>query len=213
MRMIDDLIGRQIRHPTGWLGATLGHVMAFEHRPLTRWTFDFLGIAAGDGVLDIGCGGGMAIRMAADSSAMVFGIDYSSQMVEQSRVRNRTLIAQERAAIVRGSVSALPFGGGSFDKAFGIETLYFWPDPLEDLREVRRVLRPGGAVALAMDISTEGRDPAATEGNATRLGLRIYSRSELEMLLRSAGFVAVSAQVLAEQGKGWICVKGSRPAD
>lgn len=213
MRIVDDLIGKQIRLPSGWLGATLGHVMAFEHRPLARWTLDFLAIDPNDSVVDIGCGGGMAIRMAADDAALVCGIDYSPRMVKQSRVRNRTLIMQERVAIVRGGVSALPFRGGSFDKAYGIETLYFWPDPVADLEEVRRVLRPGGAVALAMDISKEGRNPAAIEDNATRLGIRIYSRPELEGLLRSVGFVGVSTRILAEQGKGWICVKGSRPAD
>jgi SAM-dependent methyltransferase len=213
MRFVDELIGRQIRHPSGWLGATLGHVMALEHRPLTRWTLDFLGVDPNDSVVDIGCGGGMAIGMTAESAAVVFGIDYAPRMVEQSRIRNRLLILQERAGIVRGAVSALPFRSGSFDKAYGIETLYFWPDPVADLAEVRRVLRPGGAVALAMDISKEGRDPAAIEENATRLGFRIYSRGELEELMRCAGFTRVFTRVLAGQGKGWICVKGSRPDD
>lgn len=213
MRLLDALIGSQIRRPSGLLGRLLGHLMAQEHRPLTRWALDLLRPGTGDHLIDLGCGGGMAIRMAAEAApgGRVIGLDYSRAMAGQARARNRALIAGRRAAVVQGSVAALPFPDGSFDHAYSIETFYFWPSPVADLGEVRRVLRPGGRVTLAMDISREGPDPAAIAANAERLGFTVYSREELETTLRLAGFTDVTTAAQPGRGKGWLAATGTRP--
>lgn len=214
MRVLDRLIGSQIRRPSGPLGWLLGHLMAQEHRPLTDWTLDFLGLDPAGHLLDIGCGGGMAIQMAAAraESGRVVGVDYAPRMAAQARRRNRALIRAGRAEVVLGSVSALPFPDGAFDQAYSIETFYFWPDPEADLREVLRVVRPGGRVALSMDISLERQDRDAIADNASRLGFTVYDRATVEAVLLAAGFADVSSVAEPSRGKGWLCVRGTRPA-
>lgn len=214
MRLLDALIGSQIRRPSGWLGRLLGHLMAHEHRPLTAWAFEPLRLSGARRTLDLGSGGGMAMRMAADQApdALVVGIDYARAMAAQSAARNRERIRQGRAAVIHGSVAALPFATGAFDAAYAIETFYFWPDPAADLREVRRTLRAGGRLALAMDISREGPDPTAIVDNASRLGFAVYGRDDLAELLRQAGFSDVSVTAEPGRGKGWLRAVGTNPA-
>ena len=164
-----SIMGRQARKPSGWLGkGRFGQLAARGHRPLTRWAIGFMHIQPTDRVLDIGCGGGMAIQLIADIAVdgSVAGVDYSENMVQHARQRNANTIRAGRVEIRHGNVSALPYDDGSFDKVIAVETLYFWPDPVPNLQEVRRVVRsaeppdkirtgsaqgePGGLVALAM---------------------------------------------------------------
>lgn len=214
MRSLDRLIGRQIRHPSGVLGWALGQVMAVEHQRLVSWTFSQLGLSASDVVLDMGCGAGMALKTAGQiaTEGIVVGFDYSPTMTRVTHARNRRIIADGRGGVVQANVAAPPFAADSFDKAFSIESLYFWPNPRESLREVRRVLKPGGRVALAMDISLEARDSAAIADTAGRLNMAVFSRADLERLLTDSGFSVVDVDAAPERGKGWICAIGEKPA-
>jgi ubiquinone/menaquinone biosynthesis C-methylase UbiE len=210
MQFVDQLIGRQIRRPSGVLGYLLGHLMASDHGELTNWTLDQLSLQDHDNVLDVGCGSGLAVKRisAVVTQGHVVGIDYSPAMLRQATRRNRHAIKAGRVEICSSSVSTLPFDGGSFDKVCAIETFYFWPNPSEDLREVARVLKPGGIAAFAMDISKEGVNRSAIADTAQRLGLSVYSGQEMNSLLSQAGFIDVSFKAIPARGKGWLCAVG-----
>jgi ubiquinone/menaquinone biosynthesis C-methylase UbiE len=184
--------------------------MASDHRELTDWTIDQLLLQSRDHVLDIGCGSGVAIEKASAivTQGHVEGIDYSPTMLRQAEARNKHAIESGHVKIRRGEVSALPFADRSFDKACAIETFYFWPNPPEDLREVQRVLKPGGIAAFAMDISKEGTNRSAISDSARRLGFPIYSGEEMCSLLLQASFTDVRYEVLPQRGKGWLCAVG-----
>lgn len=214
MQFLDRLIGKQIRKPSGILGSFLGHIMASDHIALTSWTLGHLGIRNVDHVLDIGCGSGLAIKMLSDTvtEGKIIGIDYSPVMLRQAEKRNRQGVREGKIAIHHGNVSQLPFSDDSFDKVCAIETFYFWPDPSENLKEVGRVLRPGGTAAIAMEISKEGTNRSAISDNAQRLGFPIYSGEEMKDLLSTAGFMDVSYEAIPEREKGWLCAIGSVPS-
>lgn len=211
MKFIDRLIGKQIRQPSGIAGMVLGHLMASEHRKLVQWMLDFVDIQASDRVLDVGCGGGMTLRMIAASAREGFtvGVDYSPTMVKQSAKRNKSGIDGGEVAVLSGNVLALPFINDCFDKVCGVETFYFWPDPLVGLREIRRVLKPGGSVSLVMDISKEVADDSVTEDIGSRLGFQVYSGEEIKTMLLEAGFTDVRHEAIPDRGKGWLCVLGA----
>jgi ubiquinone/menaquinone biosynthesis C-methylase UbiE len=78
----------------------------------------------------------------------VAGIDQSREMVEQARARNATAIQSGRVHLRHGSVESLPFDDNSFDKALAINSMQIWPDAVAGLREIRRVMKPGGRIAL-----------------------------------------------------------------
>jgi ubiquinone/menaquinone biosynthesis C-methylase UbiE len=69
-------------------------------------------------------------------------------MVEQARARNATAIQSGRVDLRHGSVESLPFNDDSFDKALAINAMQVWPDPGAGLREIRRVMKRGGGIAL-----------------------------------------------------------------
>lgn len=214
MKLLDQLIGRQIRKPLGLSGRVLGHLMANEHKHLVNWMLESLNIQPSDYVLDVGCGGGMALKTIARTASNGFtaGIDYSLAMTKQAVRRNSTAIKSGNMSIVQGNAMAIPFNDACFNTVCGVETFYFWPDPLSGLREIWRVLKPGGSVALVMDISKETSDASVTEGIGARLGFQVYSGEEMKSLLSEAGFIDVSFKAIPERGKGWLCASGIKPA-
>ncbi|MEV7078904.1 class I SAM-dependent methyltransferase [Streptomyces sp. NPDC093516] len=106
-----------------------------------------LGLRAGDRVLDAGCGTGRALpplRAAVGPSGVVLGADLTPAMLREAvragRDRDGTLLLTD--------VAALPLRAGSLDAVFGAGLISHLPNPAEDLRELARVVRPGGVLAL-----------------------------------------------------------------
>src|SRR5262249_59949844 len=113
--------------------------------------------------LDVGCGGGRPIRKLATvaSEGAVFGVDHSQERVEASRAQNAPLIRAGRVDIRQASVSRLPYPDATFDLVTAVETHYYWPDLPDDLREVLRVVKPGGTViVIAESYRRSAQDPA-----------------------------------------------------
>jgi ubiquinone/menaquinone biosynthesis C-methylase UbiE len=213
MRVIDQYIGRQIRKPSGLPGWWLGRAMGNEHKPLVSWMLDSVVVRPTDHVLDVGCGGGMTLKVLAEQvrDGHVAGIDLSRLMVRQARRLNGAEIARGRVSVVRGTVEALPFADARFDLACAVESLYFWSDPLRGLREIARVLKPGGRVAVAMDISKESSTPHVAEEISERMGFRVYSGEEVQAALRDTGFVEATFKAKPDVGKGWLSAYGVKP--
>jgi ubiquinone/menaquinone biosynthesis C-methylase UbiE len=214
-----ELVEANFRKPTGWVGQVLGHVMAVQHKSLTMWTIDQMNVQPGDCVLDIGCGGGMAVKLLANraTDGFVAGVDYSEDMVLQATKRNGPRIQRGRVAIEVGNAMALPYRDCSFDKACAIETFYFWPDPVAGLREVRRVLKPGGHVAIAVEMSKESTAQKSAlqkyfsqryADRSASLGMSICSGGELVEMLTRAGFREARYTAQPDRALGWLCGVG-----
>ncbi|WP_225370681.1 class I SAM-dependent methyltransferase [Methanobrevibacter arboriphilus] len=114
-----------------------------SHEKLARWGVSHLNVENNDVVLDIGCGGGVNVKRFSEMApnGKVYGLDYSEISVEKSEHFNKTAIKEGKVEIIQGSVSKLPFEDETFNIVTGFETVYFWPDFIEDLKEVNRVLK------------------------------------------------------------------------
>lgn len=125
-------------------------MMARSNREIASQVVERLDIKPGDRVLEVGFGPGMAIQLIAAkiSSGKVTGIDCSEEMMKLATARNAAAISSGKVELRLGSVEALPFNSDTFDKALAINSMQVWPDAVAGLHETRRVLKPGGRVAL-----------------------------------------------------------------
>jgi SAM-dependent methyltransferase len=108
--------------------------------PAYRAALDVLGVGPGTRMLDAGCGAGGALRLAAERGADVTGLDAAAGLIEyaQQRVPDVT--------IVQGELQSLPFPDDVFDVVTGFNSFQYAADPVEALREAKRVTKPGGRI-------------------------------------------------------------------
>ncbi|GGJ68775.1 class I SAM-dependent methyltransferase [Streptomyces brasiliensis] len=136
------------------------HVQEFFTARATDWDSRFpddgpaytaavadLGVHAGDRVLDAGCGTGRALpplRDAVGPSGVVVGVDLTPAMLEAAVRAGR----DRDGRLLLADVAALPLRSESFDAVFAAGLVAHLPHPAENLRELARVVRPGGTLAL-----------------------------------------------------------------
>ena len=202
-----ELIARQSRHPSGWLGEIVARVMAFDTARANRIAVERLGVEAGEAVLEIGCGHGRTLaRIAETPCRLLAGVDPSEVMVRVARRRLWPWIEAGRAEVSLAASSALPFPDARFDAALAVHVLYFWSDAATDLREIRRVLRPGGRVLLGYrprDAETIAALPASVYA--------LRSVEETEELLGQSGFVAIRSTAHSLGKSTFVCTEARRP--
>ena len=200
------------RNPKGELGEKLIERMNVSHEGLARWSLSHLNISKDVKILDIGCGGGVNVyRFLQMTDNIVYGFDYSKLACEKSRLLNEDAICEGRCEIIQGSVSGMPFGDDTFDIITAFETVYFWPDFLSDLKEVRRVLKDDGIIFIANEALPKKNDARQKELREL-LDMNIYSREQLEDYLHEAGYRNVISYVkdskdsFTGEDADWICV-------
>ena len=129
-----------------------------------QWAVDLVsrvGVGGGDRLLDVACGTGVVARVAAErvgSGGRVAGLDLNSGMLAVARSFSR--VGDLELEWFEGSALALPFGALQFGVVVCQFGLQFFPDPLVAVREMRRVLVPGGTVGVSVFDEIE-RNPVA----------------------------------------------------
>jgi ubiquinone/menaquinone biosynthesis C-methylase UbiE len=150
MSVAHSILMRMFGRPKGILGRLGGIIMARTNQQCAAWVIDLLGIQPNDRVLEVGFGPGVGIELLARSvsGGYVAGVDPSEEMVEQAKARNVKAMESGRVDLRYGSVESLPFEDNTFNKALAINSMQVWPDAVAGLREMRRVMKPGGRIAL-----------------------------------------------------------------
>lgn len=199
-------------NPQGAYGEKMLECMNRSHADVTMWALDQLAYKAGERALDIGCGGGatmerLARRIAAAGGAgHVSGIDHSEVSCEASRHYNKDAIEAGQMDVTCASVESLPFPDDSFDIVTTVESFYFWPDPEASLKEVARVVKPGGHFLLVADVYRTPGLAKSTLENIEHYHLTVLTPEEYEKLLLGAGFSR--AETHLKTGTTWIAVEG-----
>jgi SAM-dependent methyltransferase len=190
----------QFQKPSGLLGRAIGHLMAFKNKERSWWVLPMLEIHQNDCVLEVGFGSGIDIRRVSEIAidGYVAGVDHSPLMVEQASRRNRAAIDKGLVELQLGSALRLPFPDDFFNKVFSINVAQFWTDPVAVMLEMRRVVRPGGLAAVAV----QPRSKNAKEGAARETG-----RSLVENM-RAAGFNEVRLEAKRMKPVSTVCAIG-----
>jgi ubiquinone/menaquinone biosynthesis C-methylase UbiE len=145
-------------------------IMARETRHDNLRAIEALDLRPTDNVLDVGTGHGGALSeiTARAPGGVVTGIDPSSLMVELATSRNAAQIRARRVQVLKAGVESLPFPDETFDRAMAVHALYFWPHLDASLKEIARVLKPGGRLALVFRSAADERSVAAFPADVYR---------------------------------------------
>ncbi len=170
--------------------------------PWVHCLVDVAALQADEHVLDVACGTGFVARLAAKRVGVkgrVVGIDLNASMIEAARAAS----GPDGATTIEwrtGDAVALPFANGTFDVVLCQQGVQFFPDRIQALREMLRVLRPGGRLAFTV-WSAIGDTPyhaaladalarhlSAEAGSMGRAPYALSDAPELHRLVASAGF-------------------------
>jgi ubiquinone/menaquinone biosynthesis C-methylase UbiE len=206
---ITEKMLKQAAMPTGRVGALWARLMNFGHSSVTRWGLGHISIDKSDMILDVGCGGGRTVNTLAKiaTEGKVYGIDYSQVSVAVSTSKNKRLIEKGQVKILLASVDSIPFSDDMFDLVTAVESCYFWPDLISNLKEIRRVLKTGGSVILVNAMYRAERFERRNSHLARMGDFTYHSPEEFRGLLGDAGYSSVRIEVL--ENKNWIAAIGT----
>ncbi|HUJ41687.1 MAG TPA: class I SAM-dependent methyltransferase [Candidatus Acidoferrales bacterium] len=215
-----------------WAEAGRGEGMKEDHLPITLPVLARMQLSTGDSVLDVGCGAGWLLRLLAErvTEGRVVGMDVSDEMIRHAR-RNCADLPQVMA--VPGSVDEIPWENEFFTKVISVESSYYWPDPGAGLRDIFRVVRPGGSAWMLINYYRD--NPHCHQwGALLPIPTKLLSAEEWAGLFRDAGFAAVehsrvadptpppaqysgrwfrdAAHLAAFRAEGALLVHGTKPA-
>lgn len=196
-------IGSQFAHPRGILGQLAGYLLARTATARSLWVLSQLDLQPDDRVLEVGFGPGMDVQRvsAITVDGFVAGIDASAVMVRQAHNRNAEAIRAGRVELRQASMDEpLPYPDASFTKVFSINSFPFWRNKGAALKEVYRVLRPGGVIAIAVQPVMRG----ATEELVRATGEWLVRQ------LEETGFRNVYTRVGPTKPMGTACAIGRK---
>jgi ubiquinone/menaquinone biosynthesis C-methylase UbiE len=186
--------------------------MNSRHSKVTDWGLSHISIDEHSTILDVGCGGGRTVNKLAAiaSQGKVYGVDFSKESVAFASRLNKQWIDTGRVKIREASVSQLPFSADVFNVVTAVETHFWWPDLASDMREILRVLKPGGALVIIAEVYKGANTVTAklAEKYLPLSGMALLSVDEHRELFANAGYSDV--QIIEEPGKGWICGIGKK---
>ncbi|HXV23200.1 MAG TPA: class I SAM-dependent methyltransferase [Alphaproteobacteria bacterium] len=193
-------LAAQLARPSGEIGLAVGDYMTSLNGRLITAAYKRLSPLPRCRVLEIGFGNGKLIGelLAIEPDLRYVGVEISDTMMAVAREHNQAQVQQGRVGFLLATVERLPFPNAAFDRALAVNAIYFWPDQLAALRELRRVLRPGGWLVLAsMTPETSARSPTARPEH----GFNIPDLERLLSLHYQAGFQRVDSELYEEEAK------------
>ena len=200
----------QFGNPRGLFGRFIGNGMARSNVYDAKWTVSLLDIQPASRVLEIGFGPGVSTQIASEKAdkGFVTGIDHSATMVQAARKRNADAIKAGRVELRQGDVSSLPYPDDTFDIAFSLHSIYFWHDPVSCLKELKRVLKPGGLLAITIQPKDKWNEDVINETSASSV-MTLYFGSDLAPLITSAGYREVGVEIPPQEDKVFLeCILG-----
>jgi len=202
-----DFIARQSRCPSGLLGRLIGRVMATETARENEAAIALLDLQPTDRVLEVGFGHGRTLARVASTltRGVAVGIDHSEAMVRAATRRCGRLLRDGRVVLQCGDSARLPFPDGHFDKAYAVHTIYFWPQPSDHLKEIHRVLRPGGRIVLGF----RSKEHGTTEDFPPNVYV-FYGIEDVRRMLADAGFDRIETHTPSRLPGGLVVVAARR---
>jgi SAM-dependent methyltransferase len=196
-----DYLADQLRQPSGLFGElVISRLLNLVNGAKHDLTLELLDPRRGDRVLEVGFGGGALLARVAErvTEGLVAGVDPSPEMVAHGRRR-----LPPRVELARARVEVLPHPDGHFDKAYTVNTIYFWSNPAAALAELRRVLAGSGLLLV-----TFGSRSAMAGTWIARRGYRLYEPEEVLDAMAAAGYAGLRLERRETRRGACFCALG-----
>ena len=199
----------QFAKPTGFFGKILAKGMARGHKEFYKNAIKAINPKKDDKYLEIGFGSGIFIKKHMTHVSKIAGIDHSEDMVKLASKINRKLVESGKAEFKQGNTLSLPWSDNEFTVVAAIEVFFFLNEPEKALKEILRVLKPGGRLIIEMAFNKD--DGVDHKKYIKKMDLKLYSGEEMKKLLKEAGFNDIVVDYFEAVWfpiKGYIVPKG-----
>jgi SAM-dependent methyltransferase len=193
----------QFAKPKGFLGKILAKGMARGHKEFYKNALKKINPKKEDIYLEIGFGSGIFINKYLAHVSKISGIDYSLDMVKLASVTNKKFVESGKAEFKQGNASSLPWDDNEFTVVAAIEVFFFFDEIEKTLKEIFRVLKPGGRFIIEMSYNKD--DGVNHNRRIKKIGLKLYSGEEMKKILTNAGFKDIEISYFKAF---WIPIKG-----
>lgn len=176
----------QFELPRGFAGRVTLMGMNFSHKSIYENVAKALALQPADDLLEIACGNGQFIKNYASHVHSVTGLDLSQLCVKLATKKNKERIVAGSAEFVQGEATQLPWENNRFSAATSMASFMLFPKPVESLKEMYRVLRPGGRVIVCIEWNAEdGKDHSK---DIKKYGMQLWTENDVRNMLKEAGF-------------------------
>jgi len=194
-------LAAQLRQPHGTKGSQMGDIMNESNGNMTRQTINSLDIVDGDQVLELGHGNCAHLSYIMDryKNTLYYGLEISELMHSEARQINKTYVEKNQAFFFMYDGLDIPFGENYFDKAYTVNTIYFWEEPEKLLTGIYKVMKPGGLFSIAF-----AQKSFMEQLPFTKFGFTLYDTSKIEELVRKTAFKIAETSTQVERIPGKI---------
>ncbi len=171
-----------------WAIEGRGEEMESHHIFIASQAIEHMALKAGERVLDLSCGVGWATRLLAQAveggQGMAVGLDVSEEMIARARAASREV---ENLLFAIAPAEEIPWRDEYFEKILSIESFYYYHDQEAALRELYRVLVPGGLLFILINLYKE--NPYSLHwAKQLKVPVHVRSETEYEAMLCTQGF-------------------------
>jgi ubiquinone/menaquinone biosynthesis C-methylase UbiE len=176
--------------PRGFVGKIVLIFMNRMHNTIYENVAKVLKLQPEDDLLEVACGNGYFLNKYASHVHSFAGLDLSELCVQVATKKNKKRVMAGSAEFVQGEASRLPWEDRKFTVATSMGSFIGFPEPLESLKEMYRVLRPAGRAVISIEWNAEdGKDHSK---EIAKYGFHIWTEDEVRTMMKEAGFSDVS---------------------
>ncbi|AUX10645.1 SAM-dependent methyltransferase [Halalkaliarchaeum desulfuricum] len=179
-----------------WAEAGKDRGMEQRHWHTAKHALARMPVETGETVLDLGCGSGYSLRALRETAGVgrAYGLDGSPEMARNAR----SYTDDSSVGYLVGDFGDLPFPDDSLDHVFSMEAFYYAANPDETLREIERVLRPGGTFYCAVNYYEESETTHEWEENLD-IEMTRWNREEYRQAFREAGLYVAQQDTISDR--------------
>jgi ubiquinone/menaquinone biosynthesis C-methylase UbiE len=192
------LLSEQLMNPSGERGVEVANMMNETNIGMTYNSINNLSLKEGEELLEIGHGNaGHLQQLLAKAKNLIYkGVDISELMIQEATRINAVFVENKTAAFVLYDGQNIPFQDNTFDAVFTVNTLYFWENPQAFLKEIERVMKPGGRFSLTFaEASFMEKLPF------TKFTFKLYNLNQVVDLVNQTGLEIEKTDIQKEEVK------------